>query len=207
MPRQSAHAPSKVVRLADRRWGNDEIVSGLLEGDADAATALYDRFGNKVNRLVWRLLGADPEHDDVVQLVFVHILSSIGKLKKPSSLGDWIVSITVNTVRREIRSRGYKRLLFVSTDTPPERSLPAGAEEDQLLVRRVFAVLEEMSAEERIVFVLRFVEGHTLSEVAAAGGYSLATAKRRLAAARKSFLKRAANDPHLGSLLDGKDDE
>ncbi len=201
MPLKARKKEARVVRMADHVFGNDEIVRGIINKDPSAAAALYDRFGNKINRLVWRLLGADSEHDDVVQLVFVHILSSIKKLKSSDALEDWITGITVNTVRREIRNRKYRRILIPTADYPETAADPNDTR-SKLMVRRLFAILREMRTEDHIVFVLRFVEGNTLGEVAAAGKYSLATAKRRIARAKREFMKRANKDSVLASYIE-----
>ncbi|MCP4680061.1 MAG: sigma-70 family RNA polymerase sigma factor [Deltaproteobacteria bacterium] len=192
---------AQVVRLADHFLCNEEIVRGIINKDPRAAAVLYDRFGNKINRLVWRLLGADSEHDDVVQLVFVHILSSVKKLKNPDALEDWISGVTVNTVRREIRNRKYRRILIPTADYP-EIATDPGEARSKIMVHRLFAILSKMRTEDHIVFVLRFVEGNTLGEVAVAGGYSLATAKRRIARAKKEFMKRAKKDSVLASFIE-----
>jgi DNA-directed RNA polymerase specialized sigma24 family protein len=66
---------------------------------------------------------------------------------------------------------------------------------------RLFEVLDNMKTEDHIVFVLRFIERNTLGEVAVAGGYSLATAKRRVAHAKKEFVKRAKKDTVLSAVF------
>jgi RNA polymerase sigma-70 factor (ECF subfamily) len=190
-----------VVQLPRRAASCEEIVAGLRQNDPAAAAALYDRFADKVNSKVWRLLGADADHDDVVHQVFLHVLSGIHKLKNPSSLEEWINGIAVNTVRREIRSRKYRRIL-IPMASPPE-TVAVGSDPDaSLFAVRFFAALRELRTDDYIIFVLRFVEGGSLSEVAAAGGVSLSTAKRRLGRARKEFLKRAAKDPVLRSFIE-----
>ena len=43
----------------------DATLALMLRDDPRAAaTALYERFAPEVNRWVWRLLGADPDHND-----------------------------------------------------------------------------------------------------------------------------------------------
>lgn len=195
----------KVVRLGTNKLSKRDIVEGLRAGDVGAAAEFYDRFGAKVNRLVWRLLGADTEHDDVVNQAFVNILSSIHKLRHPEAFDDWICGITVNTVRKEIRSRKYRRIL-VSVPEYQDRRAEDRDPEKQALIQRVFGILNAMKTEDRIAFVLRFIEGNTLGEVAVSGGYSLATAKRRIARARKDFLKRARKDTALASFAEGGED-
>ena len=190
-----------VVQLPRRAATCEEIVAGLKVNDPAAAAALYDRFADKVNSKVWRLLGADPDHDDVVHQVFLHVLTGIHKLKNPASLEEWINGIAVNTVRREIRSRKYRRIL-VPMASPPETIAPSGDPDASLFALRFFAALRELKTDDYIIFMLRFVEGSSLGEVASAGGYSLSTAKRRLGRARREFLKRAVKDPVLKSFIE-----
>jgi RNA polymerase sigma-70 factor (ECF subfamily) len=194
----NADNTAKVIALKGPYGTNEEIVDGLMRRDPRAAAVFYDRFGDRINRLVWRLLGADDEHDDVVNHVFVQILSSVGKLKKVDSLADWITGVTVNTVHKEIRSRKYRRIVQPVAELP-EPQVNLGSHEDKLVLRCVYTVLQRMKADDRIVFVLRFVEGNTLNEVAQIGGYSLATAKRRVVRAKAEFSKRAVKDPFLAS--------
>ena len=58
-----------------------------------------------------------------------------------------------------------------------------------------------MSDEDRILFVMRFVEGVNLREIARHTGRSLATVKRRIVKAREIFIKKARRDPDLVSLF------
>jgi len=192
---------AEVVKLVGRELSNSEIVDGVLNRDTQAAAALYDRFAGHVNRLVWRLLGGDEEHDDVVQQVFVSALGSMDKLKDPQALGGWLVGIAVNTVRRELRSRKARRIfrLVPGTSELPHETLDP---DRQLLAPRFYAVASRLRANDRIVFVLRFVEGYTLGECAAACRCSLATVKRRLARARRVFFKYARMDPVLASWIE-----
>lgn len=191
---------AEVVKLVGRELSNSEIVEGVLNRDTRAAAALYDRFAGHVNRLVWRLLGGDQEHDDVVQQVFLSALSSMGKLKDPQALGGWLVGIAINTVRREIRNRKARRIfrLVPGTSELPREALDP---EGQLLAPRFYTVISRMRASDRIVFTLRFVEGYTLGECAAACRCSLATVKRKLARARRVFFKHARMDPVLASWI------
>src|SRR5215208_846369 len=91
-----------------------ELLDLAKHGDPSAAAAaVYDRFALDVNRLVWRLLGADAEHDDVVQQVFVHIIAGLTKVRDAEALGVWMASVCVKTVRSEIRRRRVRRFFLV----------------------------------------------------------------------------------------------
>jgi RNA polymerase sigma-70 factor (ECF subfamily) len=55
---------------------------------------------------------------------------------------------------------------------------------------QVYATLRLVNVEQRICWVLRFVEGRKLEEVAALSGCSLATAKRRIFAVQERLLRK-----------------
>ncbi|MDJ0761820.1 MAG: sigma-70 family RNA polymerase sigma factor [Myxococcota bacterium] len=203
MRAQGTKQGAQVIPLRRNTQHNHALVAGLVSGDPVATAALYDRFGDLINRYIWRLLGADQEHDDVVHQVFINILSSAKKIRNPSSLEDWIIGVTINTARREIRNRKYRRML-IPTPEPLSYAKDSTDTSQQLMTRRVFAILRQMKTDDHIAFILRFVEGHTLGEVAVAAGYSLATAKRRIARAKKEFLERAKKDVVLAALIQDK---
>ena len=172
------------------------IAAGAAQGETDSILLLHDRFGPLVHRLVWRLLGADREHNDVVHDVFVRILGSIGSVRDPARLERWICGVAVNTVHSEIRRRRLWRLFHLV----PAGEAPcagAGVGLEWTLAPRFYAALETVAVDDRIAFILRYVESMELDEVAAACGVSLATAKRRIARARSEFRRRAARDPLL----------
>ncbi|MDD5308519.1 MAG: sigma-70 family RNA polymerase sigma factor [Deltaproteobacteria bacterium] len=191
---------AEVIPLVTRVLSNEEILRGLERGDTIAADAFYERFGDTINRRVWRLLGADADHDDVVQQVFENVLSSIRGLRDPSSLGDWIAGVAVNTVRRELRRRKVRRILVLVREVPDAPALDGGPEEGAN-ARRFYAALDRMRIDDRIVFALRFVDGNTLEDTARLASCSLSTAKRRVERARKAFLSEAGQDPILASLM------
>jgi len=193
----------KVLKLAAREPGCEEIVEGMLRGDTDAARSLYERFAGLINRLVWRLMGADPEHDDMVHQVFVNIMSRIGKIRKPASLEAWITGVTINTIREEIRKR-KRRSIFHLSPRVGERTCAPMSVDDRRLLRRFYDIQNRMRANDRIVFMLHFFEGQSLGEISVTCQCSMATCKRRLARAKKFFMKNAMEDSALSSIMKGE---
>lgn len=184
-----------------------DLVRALRAGEPGAPAMLYDRYAERVRRVLARILGVDSELPDLLHECFAHALSSIGTLDDPERLGGWLTSIAVFTARGCIRRRKRQRWLrfFAPEDLPELAADPGhGARSTS---RAVYAVLARMPTEERIVLALRFVEGMELREVADACGISLATAKRRIARARERFEALAERDPVLREwALDGGGD-
>lgn len=175
---------------------DEAIVGGLRDGSAEAARALYERFQDAIHRLVWRVLGGDGEHDDVVQQVFENALGSIFSIRDPAALESWMIGTALNTVRRELRTRTRRRAHLASGELP-EVACETSDPDRQLLIRRFYAAVRRMRPDDQIAFTLRFVEGHSLDEVALMCSCSRTTIKRRLNRARRSFERQARRDPVL----------
>jgi RNA polymerase sigma factor (sigma-70 family) len=187
---------TEIVERADL-----ELAERLREDPVAGSVALYDRFAPEVNRLVWRLLGADPEHNDVVQQVFCKVLQHGKRLRDPRRLAAWVQSITVNTVYEELRRRDVRRLFQRNrAEIEFHPDLVRDVEVRDLLLRAQSVILR-LPAKERVVFLLHYAESRPLAEVADLCGFSLATAKRRLNAANRRFQALVAKNADLLALL------
>jgi RNA polymerase sigma-70 factor (ECF subfamily) len=166
------------------------MIAGVQRRDRKSIGEFFDRFEGEVNRIVWTLLGADAEHDDVVHHAFAEMIENIGQVSRPIALRGWVRAIAVNQVRRTIRGRRWRRL-FAPANDGLERFDALVPDEGRLeTIRRVYRVLDTLSPELRTALVLRHLEGYELSELAEALSCSLATAKRWLARAEDLFSKR-----------------
>jgi hypothetical protein len=105
---------------------------------------------------------------------------------------------------RVLKQRGRRRLWAmlglgssVETLAVDSTSYPLSAQscnpEDRVLLVRIYRLLDELPAQERLAWTLRYVEGEQVETVASLCGCSLATAKRRIAAAQ-TFLARTLSD-------------
>ncbi|HKO51133.1 MAG TPA: RNA polymerase sigma factor [Polyangiaceae bacterium] len=163
--------------------------------------AVYDRFSARVNRWVWRLLGADPDHNDVVQQVFVRILRAGTRLRETDRLAAWVHAITANTVHDELRRRQVRRVFLRDRSAVQLHGDFVHEVEMRDLLVRAKSVIEKLPPGERIAFMLHYVERYGPAEIAELCGYSLSTAKRRLAGATRRFEGIVAASPELSRIL------
>ena len=167
-----------------------ELVRRAAQGEREAVGAFFDRFEAEVNRLVWTMLGADADHDDLVNEAFEAMLGKLASVRAPAALHGWVRQVTVNTVRMELRRRRWRRL-FGSSDEKalehPDLKVPDEAERARL--RDLYTALSKLGPDERTLVVLRHLEGLELTELAATYSFSLATLKRRLARAEQRLEK------------------
>ena len=122
-----------------------------------------------------------------MQDTFVLALEQIGALRDGGALRGWLAQIAVSQVQRRLRRRRLLRVFGLDRtvdDAPLEALARDGLDgETRAELAALDRVLATLAPEERIAWLLRHAEGSALEEVAVACGCSLATAKRRIAAA------------------------
>lgn len=167
------------------------LVLAARAGEGWAQEALFRRHAPMANGLAFRLMGRDADVDDLVQDAFVKAFTRLGTLVDPQAFASWLASIVVRTAHKVLRRRRMlERLGLRRTHDPIDLdSLTArvASPEVALELKRTYAYLERLQPQERIAFVLRRVEGMALADIASSIGVSLATAKRRIAAAEQAL--------------------
>lgn len=146
--------------------------------------AAYERYSPYVAAVALRLLGRDDELDDVVQDVFLEAVRGLEQLRDPGAIRGWFAVVTVRVARRKLRRRRLRA--FIGLDDPRNYehvAAPDASPERRALLGQLYVALDRVPVDERIAWTLRHVEGEDLETVARVCGCSLATAKRRIAAA------------------------
>lgn len=150
---------------------------------------VFRRYSPYVARIALRLLGNDGEVDDLVQDVFIEAHRGLASLREPGALGGWLARICVRRATRRLRRRRWLKLLSLETVTERELPLSAGTSpEERALVLQLYRRLDRLSAEERIAWLLRHVEGESLDDMVELCGWSKSTVQRRLRSAEARLL-------------------
>lgn len=181
----SRHAPNDAGNY------DADLVARALRGQRVAQHGLYVRFHDRVRTRALRLLGrsADSEIDDIVQDSFVAAFRDLVQLADPTRFGSWVCGIAAHQVHRRLRRRQLlRRLGFERTHDEGglAESVDPGADPELVFqLKQLDAVVGRLSPRPRVAWVLRYVEGCSLEEVAEQCGVSLATAKRDIAGAER----------------------
>jgi len=183
--------------------GDDaELIRALRAGHPGAAAVFYDQHAAHVHRALRSALGPDEDIPDLLQEVFIRALDQIGKLRDTERVRSWLTTMAIFVAREQIRLRSRRSWLRVFS---PDRTRPGHQEqpssEARFALREVYEVLDQLPVDDRIAFVLRFIDGMTLPDAAENSGVSLATFKRRLTRAEKRFLEAARKRPTLEHLV------
>jgi RNA polymerase sigma-70 factor (ECF subfamily) len=178
--------------------GDEALVVAARAGDRQACRAIWEKHTGLVQRLVRRFFGPGPDHSDVCQEVFLRLFKRLSELRDPAALPGFIVSITLGVARNEVRRRRIRAIVGLSpTDELPNLTTPALSSEAREAVRALYRVLDQLGAEDRSLFVARYVEKMEMTEVASAHGISLSTAKRRIARLAQRVEARIKVEPAL----------
>ena len=181
------------------------LLEGLKARDPRASGVFFDRYAKRINGLVYRLLGPDGEHSDIVQTVFLEAMAGIDRVQSEATLEAWLRGIAVNTVRAELRRRKRRRFFFISDGNTAVDTAPAIADSGRAQrMQRVYALLDRLAVDDRQAFALRYIEAHQLIDAAALAGTSLATFKRRLKRATDKMLAWSHEDAGIAMLIDGE---
>jgi RNA polymerase sigma-70 factor (ECF subfamily) len=177
------------------------LVEAARRGELDAGARIYERHVDAVHSFLCRLLGPQPDLDDLLQEVFLYAFRSIDKLREPSSLRSWLLGITLGRVRAYARWRRRKNWLsYAPSDELPElwsEYDDANAE----VVRDVRELLDRLPRDERTALVLHRMLGLSLDASAEASGMSLSTFKRRLSRGENRFFATAGYRPAIAEWL------
>jgi RNA polymerase sigma-70 factor (ECF subfamily) len=186
---------------------DDTTLAGdAARGDPAAHAAIWDRYAPLVRRVLARAIGPGSEVEDQVQEVFLRFYRNRALLRDPGALRSFLFGITLRVAATELRSRRIRSWLRLTRDgVLEEPEAPRGDPDAREAVRRLYAILDRLDAQSRLAFVLHYVDGWELTEVAEAFGVSLATIKRRLARTSMRVFASAQADtllvPYLNDAL------
>jgi RNA polymerase sigma-70 factor (ECF subfamily) len=179
------------------------LVHKLVDQHPDAARLIWQRFAPMVHRILRRSFGPDEDVEDLAQEVFMCVFQKASTLREPQALKAFVITVTAFTVRGELRRRWSRRWLRrqgSSTGSVGQLVFHQDIESREAL-RRFYLILDRVGVQDRTAFVLRFIEGMPLEDVAVALDVSVATAKRRLARAWDRVVLLAERDTALVDYL------
>ena len=174
------------------------LVREIRAGDGDAFETLVREHQTRVYNLALRMTGNEEDALDISQETFLKAWRTLGKYRGDCSLGSWLYRIasnlSIDLLRKNKRRQTEK---VVSLDDPGEDDrpleLPDLREEPQTILEReenrraVWECLEKLPEEQKIILVLRDVNGLSYEEIAASMGLELGTVKSRIFRAREKL--------------------
>lgn len=158
---------------------------------AEEFDSIVQRHQRRVYRVLLMLVRDPDEADNLTQECFLRAFQNLQNFRGESSLETWLLRIAANLARDHARSRKasfWKRLLGLDGDDEDgaAQHVPSGqASPERVLmardnVRAVWDAANQLSEQQRAVFLLRFVEEMELGEIAAALELQVGSVKTHL---------------------------
>jgi len=193
------------ARVAPRDASDaDDVVSRAAAGEAEAFRTLFLRHKSDVARLVYRMLNAPADLEDVIQEVFVQVFRSLKDFRGQAKFSTWLHRVTVNVVlmhRRSARSRPVLTEELPGELVADDHQTSPDDEVDRRERMRAFQrLLSRLADKKRIVFVLHELEGMAPAEIAEVVGAPVLTVRTRLFYARRELEAMLAEEPTLAGL-------
>ncbi len=177
------------------------LVSRAQAGEEGAFREIVERYQAKVFSIIHGIVRQRNDVEDIAQQVFAKVYVSIRNFDFRSSLITWIYKITVNECFDYLRKRKVRKLVYESDlsedevrrveNSEPTVNLQTPA--DLSLAQRDYVVklLTKVSEEERMLLMLKEVEGYSVEELAERTGMNENTIKVKLFRARQKLVKAA----------------
>ncbi len=188
---------------AGARPDDATLVAAALRSDGAATRAIWDRYAPLAVRLLRRFFGTTADQEDLLQEIFLRVFRRLRELRHPGGLRGFVAGIALGVARNEARRNKIRAIVGLSPDIDRVAAPTDGDEESREAARRLYAILDRASAEDRSLFVSRYVEQLDLHEVAAIHGMSFATARRRIDRMTERMSKRLRADELLDRYVDG----
>ncbi len=170
-------------------FDENDIILKCQKRDTRAFTYIVEEYQEYVYRLAVRILNDVSDAEDVVQEVFVKAwnnLKSYSPLK--SKFSTWLYTIATRTCFDELRKR--KSVVTVSDEMIFElfnNDEPDDELDEQSAIELIKHLSCSLSSIQKVVFVLRDLEGYDVSEVVGLTELTEKQIKDNLFLARKSI--------------------
>jgi RNA polymerase sigma-70 factor, ECF subfamily len=189
------------------------LVRRAQNGDEAAFCEIVERYQSKVFSIIHGIVRQRNDVEDIAQQVFAKVYLSLKSFDFRSSLITWIYKITVNECFDYLRKRKVRKLVYESdlsedevrrvenTEPNVDRQTPA----DTTLAQRDYVVklLTRVSEEERMLLMMKEVEGYSVEELAEKTGMNENTIKVKLFRARQKLVKAAQRLERAPGLVAG----
>ncbi len=208
VPLPAAAAASAIETAGDQ---DRILVDRARTGDIGAFEMLVRRYQGWVFTLAVRMLGDRGEAEDMAQEIFLKAYGGLKGFKGASQFSTWLYAIASHHCLNQLEARRRRPLPHRQTSDRPDRAeksppviLDRLADQapraDALLERAdlariVQAELANLTAEHRIILVLRDIQGLSYEEIAQTLRLELGTVRSRLHRARMEM--RARLSPHV----------
>lgn len=163
---------------SDENLPDAVLVRRVRADSSDALAALYRRYGSMVYHVAFRFLASEQDAQDVLQDVFAGLPEALRLYEERGRFEYWLKRLAVRAALMMVRAREDRR-----EDHLPDAGIPSPNPDDAegvpayVEMRRAIA---QLSDEQRVVLILKQIEGYSHAEIGRLLGISEGASAARL---------------------------
>jgi RNA polymerase sigma-70 factor (ECF subfamily) len=175
-----------------------ELIKRAQAGDGAAFNEIVLAYRRRILGTITRLIARNEDVEDVAQEVFLRLYFSLDQLRTPEVFEPWLYRLTVNAVYDYLRKQ-RRRMEYRMSDLSEQQVVMADAaaggkadhetQQQNKIRESVEALLGGVSEADRILLMMKEVEGLSLKELEKIYGVKENALKVRLFRARQRVLK------------------
>jgi RNA polymerase sigma-70 factor (ECF subfamily) len=160
------------VHLAESTTQEAWLVQRAVSGDAEAFAGLYETYADRIYRFIFFRVGDSRLAEDLTSQTFLKAWESLGRYQiRGLPFGAWLFRIARNKVIDNYRVSKETVSLETALSTQPD---PHGRVDEKveglLEVEQLRVALRRLTAEQRQVLTLKFIEGLSTKEISQVTG-------------------------------------
>jgi RNA polymerase sigma-70 factor (ECF subfamily) len=187
---------------------DEQLCRAVANREPGAFDRLVERYQERAYRIAWSVLRDREEARDCSQEAFLRLHESAGSFAEQSKFSTWFYRILVNCcLDHQRRRRGWRRLVgwadrradAAEAPDPVEQAAapftdPVEGLEVEQRMSRIWALVEELSPQQRAAVTLSCREGLATKDIAAVLKLSEATVRVHLHRALSTLRRRLGDE-------------
>jgi len=173
------------------------LIEEAKHGSEEAFASLIDMYKRLVYNLAYQRTRNHDDAEDVAQEIFIKVWKSLHLFRGESAFSTWIAKIAINASLDYVRKSSRRRTVSLTKQDEddgdvqaelPDTDVNVNPEEYAQRMEKIAAVraaIDALGQDQRIVIVMRDIEGMSYEEIAAALDLEMGTVKSRINRARK----------------------
>jgi len=204
MPNDIAVKPSEVTAASPVSDPLRALALAARDGQSVAFTQLYERTRDQAWRVLYRVVGATTDLEDLLQEVYLQLMRALKGYRGDSKVTTFLHRVCVNVGLMHLRSK--RRRPEDVMEEPPELGASEAADPERVMqVKQAAALvqraLSSLSEDKAAVFVYHDLLGLKPEEISELVDCPVNTVRSRLGRARLDFTQAvAALTPRLRGL-------
>ncbi|WP_142683981.1 RNA polymerase sigma factor [Chitinophaga polysaccharea] len=168
-----------------------DLWSKAIRGDINSIAQLVNTYKDFSFTIAMSVVANNEDAEEVVQDAFLKAFASLDKFRQASKFSTWLYRIVYNTALTKLKSR---RMPTISMDQSPVAEEDATTEnqgwdllKDTERKKYIALALGRLSAEDRLVLTLHYIEEKNITEIGEILGAGKSAIKMRLLRGRKQL--------------------